>query len=110
MALIDDVRASLRVVSESTDAEIQMLIDAAISDMRRCGVNGRLLGDPYTVETEDGIEMHDGEMSPAVKTAVTIFAKANYGYDNSEAPRFMATYTSILAGLLNSKANEYLEG
>lgn len=94
MALLDDVRLSLRVVSEATDDEIQMWINAAIADMQRCGVKPELID--------------EGDPSPLVKSAVTCFVKAQYGYDNAEAPRFMESYVMLLAGLLNSKSNEYL--
>lgn len=94
MALLDEVRTSLRVVSDMTDTEIQMWIDAAIADMTRCGVKSELLD--------------EGDLSPLAKSAVTCYVKANYGYDNAEAPRFMEAYTMLLAGLLNSKSNEFL--
>lgn len=94
MALIDEVRPCLRVISTATDAEIQMWIDAAIADMRRCGVKDELLD----VES----------MCPLAKSAVTCFVKSQYGYDNDEADRFMGSYQMMLTGLLNSKANEYL--
>ena len=94
MALLDEMRTSLRVVSDMTDDEIQMWVDAAIADMRRCGVKDSLL------EQES--------LSPLAKSAVTCFVKGQYGYDNDEAPRFMDTYRMLLVGLLNSKSNEYL--
>lgn len=94
MALLDEMRANVRVVSDMTDDEIQMWIDAAIADMRRCGVHSDLL-----VEES---------LSPLAKSAVTCFVRGQYGYDNDEAPRFMETYRMLLCGLLNSKANEYL--
>lgn len=94
MALIDEVRSSLHIVSTMMDAEIQMWIDAAVEDMRRCGVKDALLD----VES----------MNPIAKSAVTCFVKSQYGYDNSEADRFMGSYQMLLTGLLNSRANEYL--
>lgn len=94
MALLDEVRQCLHVTSTMSDAEIQMLINGAIEDMRRCGVKDALLAE----ET----------MDPQVKYAVVCFAKANYGYDNDEATRLFDSYTLTLAGLLNSKSNEYL--
>lgn len=94
MALIDDVRACLRVTSTMSDPEIQLWIDAAISDMRRCGVKDELLD--------------EATMNSLAKSAVVCFTKANYGYDNSEAPRFQESYRMMLAGLLNSESNEYL--
>ena len=94
MALLDEVRTSLRVTSDLTDGEIQMWIDAAIEDMRRCGVRDELLD--------------EDDLNPIAKSAMTCFVKAQYGYDNPEADRFMASYTAMLTGLLNSKSNEYL--
>lgn len=94
MALFDIVKKSLRVSHDLTDDEIQMLVDAAIEDMRRCGVREDLLVE----ET----------MSPTARNAVTLFAKSMYGYDNAEAARFLDSYRLALASLLNSKSNEYL--
>lgn len=94
MALLDDARMCVRVSSVATDAELQMWIDAAIEDMRRCGIKDALL-DPST-------------MNSLAKSAVICFVKANYGYDNAEADRFMASYNVMLTGLYNSQSNEYL--
>lgn len=94
MALIDDVRTALRVTSDMTDVEIQMWIDAAKADMLRCGVKPELV--------------NDKTMYPLVRSAITCFVKGQYGYDNSEAPRFLDSYRLMLAALLNSKSNEYL--
>lgn len=94
MALIDDVRTALRVTSDMTDVEIQMWIDAAKVDMLRCGVKPELV--------------NDKTMYPLVRSAITCFVKGQYGYDNSEAPRFLDSYRLMLAALLNSKSNEYL--
>lgn len=94
MALLDEVRTCLRVTSTLTDTEIQMWINAAIEDMRRCGVKDALL-----VEST---------MNSLAKSAVVCFVKAQYGYDNSEAQRFLESYGMMLAALLNSKSNEYL--
>lgn len=96
MSLLDDARVAVRVTSIATDSELQMWVDAAIADMRRCGVRDELLDEE--AETFD----------PMVRSAVICYVKANYGYDNAEAPRFTATYKAILAALLNSKANEYI--
>lgn len=94
MALLDDVKVCLRVSSDMTDAEIQMWIDAAIADMRRCGVKDDLL--------------EESTMSSLARSAVVCFVKGQYGYDNAEAPRFLESYRLMLAGLLNSVSNEYL--
>jgi hypothetical protein len=94
MALLDDVRACLHVSSNKTDAEIQIWIDAALANMRSCGVKEELL--------------QPKSLGAMAKAAVVMYVKANYGYDNSEAPRFQQAYDSTVISLLNSKANEYL--
>jgi hypothetical protein len=97
VALIDDARVAVRVTTSATDTELEAWVDAAIADMRRCGVKDALLDEQS--ETFD----------PLVRSAVILYVKANYGFDNSEAPRFMAAYRATVAGLLNSRANEYLD-
>lgn len=92
MALLDDVRVALRVTSEMTDVEIRGYVDAAISDMRRVGVREDLLNE----ETMNSLARH----------AVVMFCKGSYGYDNSEAPRFLQSYHWAVTALMNSTANE----
>lgn len=94
MALFDEVKTCLRVTGDMTDAEIRMWIDAAIADMRRCGVIDELL--------------EESTMGSLARSAVVCFVKGQYGYDNAEAPRFLESYRLMLAGLLNSVSNEYL--
>lgn len=94
MSLLDDAKECLRVTHSKSDAEIQMWLDAAIADMRRCGVKKELLD--------------ESTMNSLAKSAVICFVKANYGYDNSEAERFMASYQGMLTALLNSSSNEYI--
>ena len=92
MSLLDDIKLTLRVSSNSFDGEVQMLIDAALFDMERVGVNPELL-DPDDLENS------------FVKTAVTCYCKANFGYDNAEADRFDAAYRRIVCDLMNSSEN-----
>ncbi len=95
MALLDEVRTSLRVTHTMTDDEISMLISMAFADMARCGVRSELLS-----ETDP---------SPMVKAAVTCFAKGNYGFDNNEAAMFHQRYLWIVTSLMNSDMNECAE-
>lgn len=91
MALLDEVRSVLRVSSSRTDIEIESLIDAALADMMRVGIRPELL--------------NEESLDPLVKNAVFCFVKANYGFDNDEAERFMNSYHLMVANLLNSSAN-----
>lgn len=95
MALLDDIKLSLRVTTDALDAEVQMLVDSALYDMERVGVNPDLL----VVDEETGIA------NAFVKTAVTAYCKAHFGYDNAEATRFDDSYRRIVCDLLNSSQN-----
>lgn len=88
MALLDEVKVALRVTSDALDPEIAMWIDAAKADMHRVGVPRDLL--------------YDGVMDPYVQAAVTLYVKANFGYDNDEAQRFESTYRQMVCDILNS--------
>lgn len=92
MALRDDIKLALRLTSDVFDAEVDTLIDAALYDMERVGVDPALLD-------RDDLE------NAFVKQAVTAYAKANFGYDNAEAPRFDEAYRRIVCDLMNSSAN-----
>lgn len=86
MSLLDDVRTAVRTKSTATDSELQMWIDAAIADMKRCGVS-------------DGLLAKDS-MNPIAKGAVVLFCKARYGYDNDEARRFEESYHQTVIDLM----------
>lgn len=96
MALLDEMRTDVRVTTEMTDDEIQSAIDAAIADMRRCGVSEGLL--------------NEDSLNPLAKHAVKFYVKATYGYDNAEAPRFMENYHLTVTNLMNSSLSDYLGG
>ena len=97
MALIDDIKVSLRVVSPKFDSEVEMLIGAALYDMERVGVN------PALLELDENGDLAKG--NKYVKMAVTTYCKAGFGYDNSEAARFDGAYKLIVNNLLNSSEN-----
>ena len=92
MALIDDIKSSLRLTTSALDAEVEMLIGAALYDMERTGI------DPSLLDEGDC-------MNPFVKQAVTAYCKAHFGYDVAEAPRFDDAYRRIVCDLLNSDRN-----
>lgn len=93
MSLIDDVRDALHVSSKKTDGEISAWIDAARADMLRVGVDPILLG------SSDG-----SGIDPLARSAVYLYVKANYGFDNDEAGRFLASYERVLTDLRNEGA------
>ena len=96
MALIDDIKVSLRVTSGVFDSEVRGLVEAARFDMERAGVDPSLLAlDPISEDLENEF----------VKQAVRCYAKAHFGYDNPEADRFDESYRRIVCDLMNSSHN-----
>lgn len=77
------------------DAEVQMLIDGALYDMWRVGVNSALLD----LNSDEDLD------NAFVKQAVTAYCKANFGFDVPEAERFDEAYRRIVCDLMNSAEN-----
>ena len=73
--------------ADALDEEVQDLIDAAKLDLKTTGIVCEDYNDPLMVQ------------------AITCYVKANYGYENKEAERFLASYESIKAKL--SLCSEY---
>ena len=89
MALIDDVKKTLRLNGNAADVEVQDLINAAKADLSLVGIT--------TVDEADTL----------IKRAITLYCKANYGYDNPEAARFQDSYEMLKAHL--SISTEYTQ-
>ncbi len=62
MAIIDDVRKSLRIKTDQFDTELQIYIDTCIYDLNRLN-----------------IEVNTMNPEPEVKTAIILFVKAHFG-------------------------------
>ena len=83
------VKTVLRISADVYDAEIEMLIDSALEDLKRVGIS----------------ELAIDEGTPLVRKAVCCYCKANFGYDNSDASFFDRAYRQTVTDLMNSKAN-----
>ena len=90
MALLDDIKVALRLSSDAFDAEVEMLVAAALQDMGRVGLE---------LPAADDID------DPMVKQAVACYCKAHFGYDNAEAPRFDESYRRIVCDLMSTPSN-----
>jgi len=86
---MDDVKVALRVTSSAYDSEVEMLIEAALRDMDRVGIPRDML-------------LSSGPTDPLVRAAVTLYCKANFGFDNDDAPRFLESYRQTVDDMLNS--------
>lgn len=84
MEFKDKVKLSLRVDNDIFDNEIEMLISAAVDDLISTGIKADL--------TED-----------LVQTAVIMYVKALFGYDNKDSNKQMIVYDSIKRKLALSK-------
>lgn len=93
MALLDEVRRAVRVSDGYYDTELDTLIQAALFDLQNKGV------------APDFIQDKDGQYPAIVKQAVVLYAKAHFGLDNDEAPRFSEAYRLTVCSLLNSSKN-----
>lgn len=76
MALIDDVKLSLRIKNIAYNSEIQDLIDTCKVDLRVAGVE-------KVEETE-----------PLTAQAIKLYCKANFGYDEY-SEKFQQAYESL---------------
>lgn len=92
MALIDDVKLALRITSTAYDNEVLDLIDAARQDMILSGVSA----DKAYEDTD-----------PLIKRAITVYAKAHFGWNNPDAERLTDAYVMLKQHL--SLSAEYQE-
>ena len=75
--MLDSIKLSLRIRNTAFDSEILDLIDAANKDLNIAGV---LLKDDY---------------DPLIKRAITLYVKANFGWDNPDAERLQQSYLML---------------
>lgn len=94
MSLLDDVKKALRISSSAYDDEVTDLIDAGKSDLRLAGIY-------FKSETEEL------PLDPLVKRAVITYCKAYFGYENTDADRFIDSYVMLKQHL--SLAGDYRE-
>lgn len=86
--MLDLVKRSLRVSSTTFDDELISLINAAMLEMKRCGIF-------YDPENE------------MIRQATVQFCKARFGYDNPEATRFERNFFEMLKAM--SLSGDYVE-
>jgi len=78
VALLDDVKLALRITNVAYNSEVSDLIDAAEADMSLVGV------------LNSGVDT-----DPLIKRAISLYCKAHFGYQNADADKFLAAYTSL---------------
>lgn len=89
--MLERVKKALRITSSAFDEEIAGLIEAAQADLLMAGI--------YIVDDTD----------PLIRRAITVYAKANFGFDNPDADRFQDSYIMLKQHLcLSGDYNEPL--
>lgn len=73
---IDNLMAKVRVKSTTAKAELTALVESAVRDLDIAGV--------YVTDLEE----------PLCERAITLYCKANYGYD-SDSEKFRAAYVAL---------------
>jgi len=90
MAILGDVKEALRIRNTAMDLEVLELINAVKEDLKQSGV----------------IKIDDTNV--LIKRAITLYCKANFGYDNPDAIRFADNYKMLKEHLaLSSDYNCY---
>lgn len=92
--MLEHVKLALRVSSDAYDPEVQDLIESAQMELIQVGVSPSFI--------TDDIE----EMDPLIKRFIVTYAKANFGFDNSDADRLRDSYVMLKQHL--SLAGDYI--
>lgn len=72
--MLDDIKLALRISHNLLDGEIEDLIEAARHDLMLSGISSE------KAEAEE-------EVDPLIKRAITIYCKANFGFNSGETDR-----------------------
>ena len=75
--MLEKIKSSLRVKSNSLNQEIQDLIDSAKLDLKISGVTN--------IDEED----------PLIIQAIKIYCKANFGLDNKDSEKYQKSYDML---------------
>lgn len=97
MALIDDIKQTLRIHHTALDTEINDIIESAKSDLILSGI--------LQSKTEPN---EDESYDTLIKRAIILYAKANFGLDNTDSTKYDMAYESLKIHLCLSQ--EYTVG
>lgn len=88
MLMLEKIKKALRVTSAAFDEEVTDLISAARQDLMLSGV--------------DPLKARD-DTDPLIIRAVTVYVKANFGFDNPDADRLQESYNMVKSHLTLSQ-------
>lgn len=101
MALLDDIKKTLRISNNVLDDEILELIESAKRDLTIAGINlltETITPDPIPPEEEGGEPTQPDDIivfDSLIKRAITLYVKANFGWDNPDAERLQESYVML---------------
>lgn len=83
LSLIEDVKSACRISTDDPGIvqEIEDLIHTAMLDLEITGV--------------DAAKINVMPINPLVKRAITLYAKANFGFDNPDAEKLQRNYEML---------------
>lgn len=90
--LIGDIRQTLRMKTTALDTEVNDIIDSAKADLILSGI--------LQSKTEEDIITG---FDPLIKRAIILYAKANFGLDNSDSEKYQKSYDSLKTHLALSQ-------
>ena len=85
MPILDDNRIALRISNTAFDSEISDLISAAKKDLELSGI------------------LNVDETDPLIKRAITVYVKANFGWNNPDAEKLQQSYNMLKSHLALSQ-------
>ena len=90
MPILNDIKTALRISTNNTafDSEITDLISAAKADLMLAGILPAKAND---------------DTDPLIKRAITVYVKANFGWNNPDAEKLQQSYAMIKGHLALSQ-------
>jgi hypothetical protein len=90
--LLDDIKVALRIRNTNfafDEGEIEPLIDAARHELMLSGISAE------KVKAEIPVSALESDMDPLIKRAITVYVKANFGFDNPDADKLKDSFEML---------------
>jgi hypothetical protein len=92
MLLIDEIKIALRISATNyafDDGEIDPLMEAARQELMLSGISSEILQ-----KEKEALEL-DSDLDPLIKRAITIYCKAQFGFDNPDSEKLMNSFEML---------------
>ncbi|MEH7249162.1 DNA-packaging protein [Neobacillus niacini] len=97
MLLIDEIKIQVRVSKTNIgfdEGEIEPLMDAARHELILSGVSSQKVQND-----KQAFELDGDKLDPLIKRAITVYVKANFGWDNPDSEKLNSSFQSLKAHL-----------